>query len=56
LTAHSYGAQLVHEHRGETTARLLVQMGFTRVNLRRGMLAYAAAKLPVDRAEAQPTA
>jgi rhodanese-related sulfurtransferase len=43
--------------RSGAAARQLVQMGFTRVmNLRGGMLAYTAAKLPVDRAEAQPTA
>ncbi len=43
--------------RSGAAARQLVQMGFTHVmNLRGGMLGYAAAKLPVDRAEAQPTA
>jgi len=42
--------------RSGAAARQLVQMGFTRVmNLRGGMLAYSAARLPVARAEAQPT-
>ncbi len=37
--------------RSGAAARTLVQMGFTRViNLRGGMTAYNAAKLPVDRA------
>lgn len=40
--------------RSGAAARQLVQMGFTRVmNLRGGMLAYDAARLPVDRGEAR---
>lgn len=41
--------------RSGAAARQLVQMGFTRImNLRGGMLAYNAARLPVVRAEAHP--